>query len=254
MRRRVLHAAGAILSCRAGPSCRLGRSCPTGHHPRPSAAARLQIEDLLRQGRQLELQRRWGEALTHYEDALRLYPAEGSLERRFESARLHYDLGPPLCRPQLLPVAGAVVAGAGVGSVRRRAVEDPDPLRRGAQLARLGRSRRQRLRGGPGRAGLPPAEHPGARLAGDRAVPPRGAARRWPRRTVASRQDACDAVAAAGRPGPATPGDAADRRDPRVPLRGGQRPGSRIRPTSPRTSSARSIRRSRAISSAWGSS
>ena len=53
----------------------------------------LQIEDLLRQGRQLEVQRRWGEAVTHYEDALRLYPDEQSLERRFESARLHYDLG-----------------------------------------------------------------------------------------------------------------------------------------------------------------
>jgi carboxyl-terminal processing protease len=40
----------------------------------------------------LETQRRWGEALAYYEDALRLYPEEQSLERRFELTRLHYDL------------------------------------------------------------------------------------------------------------------------------------------------------------------
>ena len=53
----------------------------------------LQIDDLLQHGQQLEQQRRWGEALAHYEDALRLFPAESSLARRFELARLHYDLG-----------------------------------------------------------------------------------------------------------------------------------------------------------------
>jgi carboxyl-terminal processing protease len=53
----------------------------------------LQMENLLRRGQELEVQRRWGEALAHYEDALRLFPEENSLERRFEQARLHYDLG-----------------------------------------------------------------------------------------------------------------------------------------------------------------
>ncbi len=52
-----------------------------------------QVEDLLREGRRLEIQRRWSEALTHYEDAVRQYPAESSLLRRFENTRLHYDLG-----------------------------------------------------------------------------------------------------------------------------------------------------------------
>ena len=50
------------------------------------------IAALLRQGQQLEQQRRWGEALAHYENAIRQYPNEGSLQQRFDTARLHYDL------------------------------------------------------------------------------------------------------------------------------------------------------------------
>mgnify|MGYP002344253180 FL=1 len=48
---------------------------------------------MLRRGQQLEIERRWGDALIHYEDALREYPDERTLERRFEFTRLHYDLG-----------------------------------------------------------------------------------------------------------------------------------------------------------------
>jgi len=51
-----------------------------------------EVKDLLRRGDELEAGRRWGEALTHYEDALRLFPGEASLQQRFEIARLHYDL------------------------------------------------------------------------------------------------------------------------------------------------------------------
>jgi carboxyl-terminal processing protease len=50
------------------------------------------VTDVLRHGQQLETERRWGDALAAYEDALRQYPDERSLERRFEYARLHYDL------------------------------------------------------------------------------------------------------------------------------------------------------------------
>ena len=53
----------------------------------------VRIDDLLRQGHQMEVDRRWGEALTHYEAAARQFPDERSLQRRFEFARLHYDLG-----------------------------------------------------------------------------------------------------------------------------------------------------------------
>ena len=49
--------------------------------------------EILRQGRQLEVKCRWGEALTHYENAVREFPNEASFHRRFNFARLHYDLG-----------------------------------------------------------------------------------------------------------------------------------------------------------------
>ena len=48
--------------------------------------------DLLRGGQQLEQQRRWGEALAHYEEAIRQYPDDAALHQRFDLARLHYDL------------------------------------------------------------------------------------------------------------------------------------------------------------------
>jgi carboxyl-terminal processing protease len=50
------------------------------------------IANLLRGGQQLEQQRRWGEALAHYEDAIRQYPNDTALRRRFDATRLHYDL------------------------------------------------------------------------------------------------------------------------------------------------------------------
>lgn len=50
------------------------------------------ISDLLRSGQQLERQRRWGEALAHYEDAIRHHPNEGELQQRFDVVRIHYDL------------------------------------------------------------------------------------------------------------------------------------------------------------------
>lgn len=50
------------------------------------------VGELLRSGQQLEQQRRWGEALAHYEDAIRQYPNELVLQQRFDTARLHYDL------------------------------------------------------------------------------------------------------------------------------------------------------------------
>jgi carboxyl-terminal processing protease len=51
------------------------------------------IAELLDRGHQMEDQKRWGDALTHYEDALREYPGDASLQRRFDFARVHYDLG-----------------------------------------------------------------------------------------------------------------------------------------------------------------
>jgi carboxyl-terminal processing protease len=51
------------------------------------------IDGYLQRGQELEGQRRWGEALAHYEQGLRQFPEVDSLEKRFELARLHYDLG-----------------------------------------------------------------------------------------------------------------------------------------------------------------
>lgn len=51
-----------------------------------------ELNDLLKEGQRLETMGRWGEALAHYEDAMRLFPGEGCLKRRFEQSRVHYDL------------------------------------------------------------------------------------------------------------------------------------------------------------------
>jgi carboxyl-terminal processing protease len=56
------------------------------------AAPRGGAVDLLRGGEQLEQQRRWGEALAHYEEAIRQYPDDATLHQRFDLVRLHYDL------------------------------------------------------------------------------------------------------------------------------------------------------------------
>lgn len=50
------------------------------------------IDAVIRQGFGLEHERRWGEALTHYEDALREHPGDTRLEQRFTASKLHYDL------------------------------------------------------------------------------------------------------------------------------------------------------------------
>lgn len=51
-----------------------------------------EVGELLRRGQELEVERRWGDAFSHYEDAVRQFPQDRSLQRRFQSARLHYDL------------------------------------------------------------------------------------------------------------------------------------------------------------------
>ena len=70
------------------------RPCPfpPPRNWRTCAAQTAGVSDVLRHGQQLETERRWGDALAAYEDALRQYPDERSLERRFEFTRLHYDL------------------------------------------------------------------------------------------------------------------------------------------------------------------
>ncbi|MGD9127023.1 MAG: PDZ domain-containing protein, partial [Planctomycetia bacterium] len=51
-----------------------------------------EVGNVLRKGRLLELQKRWSEALTHYEKAIRDFPDEVNLHHRYENARLHHDV------------------------------------------------------------------------------------------------------------------------------------------------------------------
>ncbi|MEW4452897.1 S41 family peptidase [Bremerella sp. JC817] len=51
------------------------------------------VREVLANGEQLERQGRWGEALTFYEDALRLHGFDSSVQRKANLARLHYDVG-----------------------------------------------------------------------------------------------------------------------------------------------------------------
>ncbi len=50
------------------------------------------LSEALRQGRELEYESRWGDALTLYEDAIREFPGDQGLQGRFDSCRLHYNL------------------------------------------------------------------------------------------------------------------------------------------------------------------
>ena len=50
------------------------------------------VQDLLVRGQQLESQRRWGEALSHYESAVRTYPQARELADRLAISRVRYDL------------------------------------------------------------------------------------------------------------------------------------------------------------------
>jgi carboxyl-terminal processing protease len=57
-----------------------------------AAGSVTEVGNLLRQGQQLEIQHRWSEALTLYEDGVRQHPGDADLQRRFDFTRLHYDL------------------------------------------------------------------------------------------------------------------------------------------------------------------
>ena len=49
------------------------------------------VSNILEQGRSLEADGSWGDALAHYEEALRNHPGQHALQQRFDNARLHYS-------------------------------------------------------------------------------------------------------------------------------------------------------------------
>ena len=50
------------------------------------------IQHILETGLRLEQDRRWGDALTHYEDALRIHPGRHDIQKRLTVSRIHFDL------------------------------------------------------------------------------------------------------------------------------------------------------------------
>jgi carboxyl-terminal processing protease len=66
---------------------------PQAVRAQASADQLAEVRTRLDRGQQLEAQRRWGEALTVYEEALREHPGVPDLEQRFQTAKIHYDLG-----------------------------------------------------------------------------------------------------------------------------------------------------------------
>ena len=73
----------------------VGLAGPAGAQVRvaPSSTHTADITDFLRRAEKLEGERRWGEALSVYEEALRKFPDEPTLDSRHTLAKIHYDLG-----------------------------------------------------------------------------------------------------------------------------------------------------------------
>ncbi|REK17994.1 MAG: S41 family peptidase [Planctomycetota bacterium] len=72
----------------------VGLAVPAAAQIRIPAAAqqRSEIREVLHRAEQFETQRRWGEALSVYEDALRDFPHDSTLGNRHNLAKIHYDL------------------------------------------------------------------------------------------------------------------------------------------------------------------
>lgn len=60
--------------------------------PPEARASGVTIQRVLDRGQELERARRWGEALNHYEEALRDHPDRVEIKRRISKTRIHYDL------------------------------------------------------------------------------------------------------------------------------------------------------------------
>lgn len=58
----------------------------------PEVPSALSLRDTIAKGEQLESNNRWGEALSHYEDALRQHHNSPTLKNRHDLAKLHYSL------------------------------------------------------------------------------------------------------------------------------------------------------------------
>ncbi len=91
MRRRISPAGGALAACLAVLFLLPG-TLPAETTPTLISIRSIEVGDVLRRGRELELQGRWSEAAAYYEEAVRQHPGDDSLQRRFDFTRLHYDV------------------------------------------------------------------------------------------------------------------------------------------------------------------
>ena len=76
----------------AAPASAQLRILPTGTSPAAHELSADPIDGFLRRAGQFETEQRWGEALTVYEEALRDFPDDGTLGKRHDLAKIHYDL------------------------------------------------------------------------------------------------------------------------------------------------------------------
>lgn len=60
--------------------------------PAEALPAQAQLHELFTEGDRLESERRWGEALNLYEEALREHPGRAEIKQRLERSRIRYDL------------------------------------------------------------------------------------------------------------------------------------------------------------------
>ncbi|MBP88567.1 MAG: peptidase S41 [Planctomycetaceae bacterium] len=75
----------------------------------PDAARNVaEVEQTLRVGDQLEDQRRWGEAVTHYEKALKENPGRREFEDRLVTSRFHYQIGRRYVDSSFLETVGTI--------------------------------------------------------------------------------------------------------------------------------------------------
>lgn len=93
MQRRLLPTSGSLLPLLVFVFSLLSTPPVSAQIRFAPEAAPTPLKQVLEQGRRLEAEDRWGEALTYYEDALREHPHQQTLVERADLAKMHYDLG-----------------------------------------------------------------------------------------------------------------------------------------------------------------
>src|SRR5262245_38152957 len=82
-----------VLFWAAAPAVAQVRILPAASQPARGRIAAAELDGILRRANQFETERRWGEAMGIYEEALRDHPDEPTLGDRHNVAKIHYDLG-----------------------------------------------------------------------------------------------------------------------------------------------------------------